>query len=53
MIAARYELSLTEVPVLVLLTPQRIDYDIAAPDGADLRFVGEGGGDRRQAGLGR
>jgi hypothetical protein len=33
--------ALTDVPVLVLLTSQRIDYDMAAPDGADLRFVGD------------
>jgi hypothetical protein len=30
---------LVDVPVLVLLTPQRIDYDAARADAADLRFV--------------
>ena len=30
---------LNNVPVLVLLTPDRVDYDLMAEDGADLRFV--------------
>jgi biopolymer transport protein ExbB len=31
--------TLANVPLLVLLTPERIDYAAAAPDGSDLRFV--------------
>lgn len=34
---------LFDVPVLVRLTSQRIDYDAAASDGADLRFVADDG----------
>ncbi len=30
-------------PLLVVLTPERIDYDATAPDGSDLRFLDEAG----------
>jgi hypothetical protein len=33
--------TLTDVPVLVTLTSQRIDYDAAAANGTDLRFVAD------------
>ena len=36
---SRQDETLEQLPVLVVLTPERFDYASAAPDGSDLRFV--------------